>query len=207
MLSTANPHRDAWWSIWTQPRRTVQRIVESDARKGVIALAGLAGFHEALNRASMRSTADQVDMPVVLLVVAIAGPLVGIVSLYVGGALLHGTGKWLGGKASIENVRAALAWSAVPFILALLLWVPQSLLFGAELFRTETPRMDASPTLALAFGFLGITIWIWYAVVFLKCLGQVQGFSAWKAMANAFLGGVIALVAIVGVVLVWSWLQ
>ncbi len=207
MLSADSPRLSAWWSIWTQPRVTMQRIVERDARRGVVALAGLAGFHEALNRVSIRSAGDHLDLSVMLLAVAIAGPLVGIFSLYVGAAILSWTGKWIGGNAPVLNIRAAIAWSSVPFILALVLWVPQVLLFGREMFRTETPRMDASPNLVLAFAVIGIGVGIWHVVVFLKCLGQVQGFSAWRALTNAFLGGLVVIAALFAVIGGWSWLD
>ena len=69
----------------------------------------------------------------------------------------------------------------------MLLWVPGLALFGKELFTDKTPNRDASlllTILSLAFFLVDIIVWVWRVVILVKCLGEVQGFSAWKALAN-----------------------
>jgi hypothetical protein len=56
----------------------------------------------------------------------------GIIHLDIGGAILRWTGSWFGGQASSEEVRAAIAWSSVPRIWALLLLIPELALFRNE---------------------------------------------------------------------------
>ncbi len=173
-----------WLSMWTMPRATIQQIVAENPTRFVLVLAAIAGFAQALDRARMRSIGDRLEWPMIFLIAAVGGPIVGIIGLYIGGALLRWTGNWIGGIASSENIRAAIAWSSVPIIWGLALWIPELALFGQELFTTETPKIDANPSLAfLLFGFaaIEITIGIWTLVVFLKSLGQVQGFSAWES--------------------------
>ena len=41
--------------------------------------------------------------------------------------------------------------------------------------------------LFIGFGAIEMSVGIWAFVVYLKCLGQVQGFSAWKALGNIIL--------------------
>ncbi|MGO8989197.1 MAG: YIP1 family protein [bacterium] len=130
-----------------------------------------------------------------------------ILPQYLAGALIRWTGKWIGGQAPSQNIRAAIAWSSVPTIWALILWIPQLVLFGQELFTTETPRIHASPSLGfISLGFVAIQliIAIWAIVVFLKCLGQVQGFSAWRALGNTTLGALVIVVpiAIIAIIVV-----
>ena len=86
------------------------------------------------------------------------------------------------------------AWGLVPALWVSLLWIPELLLVGVEMFTTETPRADANVN--LGFVILGLVtiemVGSIYAVVtVLKCLGQVQGFSAWKALGNVFLAGLV----------------
>jgi hypothetical protein len=93
---------------------------------------------------------------------------------------------------------------------ALILWIPEIALFGQETFTSETPGIDADPSKALyliGFGVVEVTIAIWASVVFLKCIGQLQGFSAWKALGNSLLAGLviaipvaILVIALLGVV-------
>lgn len=193
--TTLNP----WFSIWTRPRATIQQIVDTHPTRLVLLLAAVAGFSQFLDRAVMRNLGDRMEWPMILAIAAVAGPVLGIVGLYIGGALLRWTGGWLGGRASMEQVRAAIAWSSVPLIWALPLWIPELALFGQDLFTKATPRLDANPLLAvvlIGFGLVELIIGIWAIVVFLKCLGQVQGFSAWRALGNALLAFLIVFTAI-----------
>jgi hypothetical protein len=128
--------------MWTRPRATIAQIVQRDPTHMVLVLAAIAGFGQALDRASMRSAGDTLGLPTIFVAAAVAGPVDGLVTLYLGSLLLRLTGSWIGGKASGEQIRAAMAWSGVPLIWALLLWIPELAIFGTELFTTATPRMD-----------------------------------------------------------------
>lgn len=200
---TLNP----WISIWTKPRETIQQIVSSNPTRMVLLLAAISGFSSALDRASIRSLGDRLDMPMIFAIAAVAGPIGGILALYLGGALLRWTGAWIGGNGSAQNIRAAMAWSGVPLIWALLIWIPQLALVGEELFTSATPRLDADES--LLFSYLGLSlieiiIAVWALVVFLKCVGQVQGFSAWKALGNALLSALVIAVPIMAIALLVS---
>jgi hypothetical protein len=185
--------------MWVRPRDTIQQIVSSDPTRTVLLLAALSGFGSALDNASIRSLGDKFELPMIFTMTAIVGPISGILGLYIGGALVRWTGTWIGGVASSQNIRAAIAWSSVPLIWALLIWIPELALIGDELFKSETPRMDASYTLLLAFlglSLIELVIAIWALVVLLKSLGQVQGFSAWKALGNLLLSALVIAVPI-----------
>jgi len=204
MDSTGSQALNPWFSMWTQPRATIQQIVDTDPERLVLILSAVAGFSETLDRAVMKSLGDRLDWPVIIAIAAVAGPIGGIIGLYLGGALIRWTGTWLNGQAPSKNIRAAMAWSSVPLIWALLLWPPELALFGQELFTTETPLMDASPGLLyayLAFALVETTIGIWVCVAFLKCLGQVQGFSAWKALGNVLLASLVIAIPLLVIAL------
>ncbi len=179
-----------WLSIWFKPRSTIQQIIDTNPKYLVFVLMSLSGFSQVLDRASVKNMGDKYDWPMIVLIAAVVGPVVGIFSLYAFGWLVRWTGKWIKGKSSPVNIRAAIAWSSVPTIWVLILWVPEILLFGQELFTAETPAIEASPYLSmsyLGFAVVGFVAGIWAFVIFLKCLGQVQGFSAWKALGNTIL--------------------
>ncbi len=149
---TMNP----WTSIWLKPRATIQQIVDSNPTRWVLLLAAMTGFSSALDQASLKSLGDKYEMPVIFVMAAIAGPICGIIALYIGGALLRWTGAWIGGQGSAQHIRAAVAWSSVPYIWGLLLWIPAVLLFGNELFTIETPEMDANLTLLMWYLGIGV---------------------------------------------------
>ena len=196
-----------WFSMWLHPRRTIRWIVETNPDRLVLLLAAVGGIVEALINASSDSKGENMSLQAILLTSLIGGPLMGVIGLWLGGALLRWTGGWIGGQADSRRIRATLAWANVPLVWSLLLWIPALLLFGAELFAAATPILDASTMLSglyMVFSFgIGI-VSIWAFVVFLHALGEVQGFSAWKALGNSILAGLVVLVpllAIVGVMI------
>ena len=192
-----------WFSMWLHPRRTIRRIVETNPDRLVLFLAAVGGIVEALINASSDSKGENMSLQAILLTALIGGPLMGVIGLWLGGALLRWTGGWIGGQADSRRIRATLAWANVPLVWSLLLWIPALLLFGAELFATATPILDASTMLSglyMVFSFgIGI-VSIWAFVVFLHALGEVQGFSAWKALGNSILAGLAVLVPLLAIV-------
>ena len=192
-----------WFSMWLHPRRTIRRIVETNPDRLVLLLAAVGGIVEALINASSDSKGENMSLQAILLTALIGGPLMGVIGLWLGGALLRWTGGWIGGQADSRRIRATLAWANVPLVWSLLLWIPALLLFGAELFATATPILDASTMLSglyMVFSFgIGI-VSIWAFVVFLHALGEVQGFSAWKALGNSILAGLAVLVPLLAIV-------
>jgi hypothetical protein len=189
-----------WISIWTKPRATIQQIVDTNPQKFVVRLTCIEGFASYLEHARfLRHLGDKYDWPVIFAQAAIIGPIAGLIALYFVSAMISWTGTWIGGKAPSRNIRAAMAWSGVPTICVLILWIPQLTLFGQELFTTKIPRIHASPSLwlmFLGFGVIDIIICIWEGVIYLKCLGQVQGFSIWKALGNAALAALVIIVPV-----------
>ncbi len=196
-------HRSPWFTMWTQPRQTIRHIVNTDPYYHVKLLAAIAGIGHALNRASNRSAGDDLPLIAILLLAVVVGSIGGIISLHISGALLKWTGGWIGGNAQKHEIRAAIAWSSVIAIWLMILWIPQLLLFGKEMFTTETPRMDSSTFLTILFWSLALiemVFGIWAFIVYLKSLGEVQGFSAWKAFGNVLLAGFVIIVPILGII-------
>lgn len=203
------PIMNPWFSMWVHPRRTIRQIVATNPDRLVLTLAAISGIVQGLTNASNKSQGEHASLAMLLLVNLILGPVMGIIGLWVGASLLRWTGGWIGGQADSRRIRTAVAWSNVPMIWSLLLWVPALLLFGAELFTKATPIIDANLMLSSLFlGFsIGTTvIGIWSFVVCLHALGEVQGFSAWKALLNGLLAMLVVLIPILAIVGIAIWL-
>jgi hypothetical protein len=184
----------------------MRQILDSNPERLVVPLAAIGGIARALDRTSLKFAGDGLPSSGVLAAATIVGALSGIIFVYLYGFLVHWTGGWFQGRGSAAQVRAALAWPNVIAAWALLLWIPGILLFGTELFTRETPVLDANPPLFsgfILFQLLELAVAAWFVVVFLKCVGEAQGFSAWKALANSVVAGLamIAPFVILGIVI------
>ena len=184
-----------WLSMWTRPRATIQSIVDTNPEKDVLLLASISGVSRALDKASINNLADTAPLSMVF-VAAIGGIVSGVVWFYIFGFLLRHSAHWIGGNANAEKTRAAIAWSSVPVAWGMLIWLPQLALFGRELFSASTPRMDASPLVALGLGMLELGVGVWAMILFFKSIGQVNGFSAWRGLASFLIAVALVLVPI-----------
>jgi hypothetical protein len=187
-----------WATIWTRPRATIRRIVETDVRYQVTFLAILSGGLLWLERRwSNPSTAAAFPMLVVIAV--IVGAIVGIIELYVNGALLKWAGAALGGVGSYAEVRAALAWSRVPVIVAVSIGV-LAILLGTDGPMLGGESSGSGASLALLHGLLVL----WGFVVMLKCVGEVHRFSAWRALGSILLIIIAAVVILAATILLFG---
>ncbi len=184
-----------WLSIWYRPRATMQRIIETNPKHWIPSLICLGGISTFLERASMQHAGDKYGLTTILFGAMLFGPLSGGLIWHVGSRLLLWTGQWLGGKGKLKHIRSAIAWSYVPTIMLLFCSTcPQIALFGREMFRENTPRIDSSLFLSSCYyGFfgLGAVVGAWGFVIWLKCLGQAQGFSVWRSLGNIALSVLI----------------
>ena len=199
-LETENP----FLTIWTRPRATIRGIVNTDPTLHVTTLAAVGGILQALNRAATRNAGDHTSIEAIMIGALIGGAIGGLVSLYIGGWLLRIAGHSLGGQAEPEEVRAALAWFTVPALVTIPIWVVQLALFGREMFTSATPTLDANPSLGFALiatSILEMIFGVWSVVIAIKCLAEVQRFSAWKALGSIVLVALVILVPLVVIAL------
>ena len=186
-------------SIWTEPRATIRRIVDTDPTRYVIALVAIGPGLNALAgqwSKAMSSTANlSVLWPLwVALSVAIQAVL-GVVGLFIGGAILKWSGGLLGGVASSVEVRAAMAWSQIPgiafeiiLVIAVLSGVPMPQALGGAL-----PHIDPAFYKVLV---VEVVLGLWGGIVGLYCLAEVHRFSAWRAFCSTLIPALVAMIVI-----------
>ena len=61
---------------------------------------------------------------------------------YIMTSLVRWTGKWVGSRSTLKNIRLSFAWRIVPIIWSLILWIPKYALFGQKLFKVDTPIIE-----------------------------------------------------------------
>lgn len=197
---TLNP----WLSIWLKPRATIRQIVETDPEHHVIALAAAAGVVQTLLSAVDQNYGDRLGLIPILLFALVLAPIVGVIALYLVAVLMRWTGRWLGGVGTLRDLRAAMAWGSTPMVMGGIGMLVALLVAGHDLFSTAQPWLTRHPTLMLISG-VGLMVQgfaaMWGFFTGLKCVAEVQGFSAWKALGNYVLVIVIMAAAMFVVVL------
>ncbi|MGE4595128.1 MAG: YIP1 family protein [Gammaproteobacteria bacterium] len=201
-----NPYK----SIWLQPRSTIQYIVDTNPTYLVLALLALTGVAYGISAASAEGWGYDMSLLWVFLIIAAIFPLITILLLYIVSGLTCWTGKWLGGKATQEQIRAAYAWSYIPIIATIALYVPLFMFYGFDLFNYQhitfsdpLPMVPAQSGVAFVIVAIAeVVLNVWSFVIALHCLGQVQGFSAWRALGNQALTALVLFVPIVVIIMI-----
>ena len=112
MADAAGGSITPFFTIWTEPRATIRRIVDTDPTRYVIALAGQWSK-------AMDSTANlSVLWPIWVAFNVAFQAVIGVVFLYIGAVVLTWSGGLIGGVASRVEMRASIAWSQIPGIAA-----------------------------------------------------------------------------------------
>ena len=187
-------------TIWTRPRSTIRTLVDLRPAHGAIPLAGASGFGGALAQLLQGKPAEELSLGGALGLAAFIGPIAGILVLYVAAAVVRMTGGWLGGRATVEEARAAWAWGSVPNLATTAVMIGSLLAFGPAFFLPDR-NAPPDPNLALVIGFV-LTLYLWGFILTLKCLGEVQRFSALTAFASVLLAFLMAVAVAVVVALI-----
>jgi hypothetical protein len=192
MTSGAEVIGNPWATIWTRPRETIRLIVETDVRYQVTFLAVLSGALVWLER-RWSNPSTTAAFPMLVAIAVVVGALVGVVELYINGALLKWAGTALGGVGNYAEVRAALAWSRVPVIVAVSIGILAILLgSGGPMLGADGEFSNSGASVLVVHAALVL----WGFVVMLKCVGEVHRFSAWRA-----LGSILLIVLAIAVIL------
>ncbi|MGM7703503.1 YIP1 family protein [Pseudalkalibacillus sp. Hm43] len=189
----------AFLTIWTSPRKTIRRILDTGSTKYIYLLAVIAGITSTLNRAAGTGMGDDTPLLPILFLAIILGPIGGIISIHLGAILIHWTGKWIGGAGSKREIRIAYAWAYVPTILSLIIWIIELFIFGREMFTSELGVIGSNPgmtTLFFIIGAIDIVIMVWGIIILIKSIAEAQQFSSWKAVGNILLSALVVLVPI-----------
>jgi hypothetical protein len=132
-----------------------------DRQEPLAAIVGLAGVAVVLVSPTFRRMLNDPSVSLVLVPVLafISGALYAVATYWLGGGLLFGGARRLGGQGSYRRARQTISLASAPLALAMLtFWPVRIAIYGRDLFRTggdDYGRGDA------IFGgiFLGFVAW------------------------------------------------
>ncbi|SRR5579885_493934 len=191
-------------AIWIEPRKTIRRIVDSDPRRNVIALALIGGGLGSLESAWFTALGNPSSIgplwPIGVALRVAFGAAWGVLGLYFGAWLLGLFCRLLGGIASSLQMRAALAWASIPDITATVLSVTAVVAGVLDPPHFHHGRMPIITGSTVELGLLNGVFVLWGLVVQMKCVGEVNRFSAWRALGAVLLMAGVVVALVLGVV-------
>jgi len=197
-LKVGNP----WFSMWTKPRQTIREIILTNPKRQFIPLSVIYGFPMLLQLAQNLSLGLHMHWGAIVLVALLCSVVAGMLGLTITAALMHWTGRWLGGKSNFLEMRAAVSWANVTNVVISLSWLALAIIFRQELFIDNfINRPFIGNENGLVFMLFGVQslVSIWSIFILVHAVGEVQQFSAWKGLLNLIIS-IFIIIAIVGLV-------
>jgi hypothetical protein len=209
MADRSSDFKTPFLTIWIRPRATIRRIIASDPTRHVLLLAATRSALTTVNvqksieamalssphphplewyfRASFVNwlvalwsrAGILASRPTQIMVLLVMGAAFGIVWLYVAGTILKWTGRLFRGTGSSLEVRAAIAWGQIPFIIGTVFF-----LFAFR-FGSSAPCSNCGFRFLLTLG--GAVLIVWGFVSLTKCIAEVHRFSAWRGLGAVVL--------------------
>ena len=208
-LETARPSalEQNWWlrapAVLVAPRAVFASLRDDsegavDARQEQLtAMIGMAGIAAVLASPTFRRILDDGDVSLVLVPVLafIAGAVYAVAVYWVGGALLHGASRRLGGLGDFRRARHVIALASTPIALTLVtLWPLRIGIYGEDLFRTGGNDWGPGDRI---FGALIFAAVAWSVLLLVEGVRAVHGWSwARSAAAVALAAALPALIVL-----------
>ncbi|NGX28382.1 MAG: hypothetical protein K940chlam1_00561 [Candidatus Anoxychlamydiales bacterium] len=189
-MASFNP----WLSMWVKPKKTIQKIIEINPNFRLFFLSAIYGFISLISSSQSFTLGYHLHFLWIILISIVLSSLWGYTIFSVASFFAYFTGKWLKGAAKYQEVRSALAWSSIPMIGNLFLWILLFIVFHTALLQ-DFPGTFILTSVQTSFLFVVLFIQlllsIWILVLFINALAQVQKFSIGKSILNILIAAVI----------------
>lgn len=185
--------------IWTNSREVFRFIEHRHYEKHMLALLMAAGVSRAFDRASINDAGDTLPLVGVILSCIASGVVFGWLTAYIYAALISWTGGWLEGEANTRSIMRVIAYASIPSIIALVLIIPQVVLYGEDIFMENGDLLSGGlATNIIYWGVIILEMILGLFTFVLHVIGvsEVQGFGIGKAFLNLLLPVLVILVPV-----------
>lgn len=193
-----------WLGIWTEPRKTIRSIIDTDPKRGYLLLCAIYGLPLAFNIVQSFALTSAIPLWAIIIGSLVACTFLGMIGISFSSWLVHFTGKWIGGKGTFQTIRTAVAWANAPNIVSILMWVVLFGSFGAQVLNknfSEGQFVGYQAGILFLVMLIESIVSVWGLVILLNGLKEVQGYSIWKALLNL----VIPFVIVVAIIWIAAW--
>jgi hypothetical protein len=198
--------QDIFTRIWTSPRMVFKFINDNHYDKHVTVLLLLSGISSAFDRDILKNMGDLMPLFAVVMTCIVLGGLFGYIINYIYAALMSWTGRWVGGEGDTPSLLRMLAYAMVPSIIALIFIIPQVMIYGSEVFKSDGDIVSADVLSNIILYASMLFEFILGVFSFVFCVigtSEVQKISIGKAILNLLLPLIIIMVPIIALVLLF----
>lgn len=184
--------------VWLRPRRVFRDLAGKPIGTVDYLLGAAQGMVSWLFLSREQGAGATSGLPEIFGTALLVGPFAGIAGLFLMTAIYSRLGRRAGGTSTRNQVFHVFAYSGVPLVASLAIWVVTALLAGEAAF-IKTPRADTEPFIVwLLQGQLiahGLLI-AWSYLLQIMGFSEVEGFAAGRAFKIWVLGQVLIALAL-----------
>lgn len=190
-MEELQPKINPWIAMWTQPQKTIRAVISIDPKMGFLFLASVWFLQFFFLFEAHYTIQFPIHWALTIVVAVIVSPIIGSLCFYFIGWLLYVVGKLFRGKATQVQTRCAFAWSRIPLIIDLFMWLAISFFITELIFSKEGTD--------ISFIFINLIVAltsVWAFVLLIGAVKEIQKFSLFKAFLNVLIVYVIILLII-----------
>ncbi len=188
------------WGLIERPRATMRKVVLARHKNYAFILLMLLGIAMSLACFSYWQLGRHVSYGMLIVAGVLIGPPAGLLFGVIASLLAGIIARMFNGKGNARNLRAVLAFGAVPVLMLLVVVFPiQFAIFGQYLFDHNPPPEVYEPTLHYALLSLNIAGFLWAVGLYGTGLAVANTISWWKGMIPAL---AIAAAVVAGAMMV-----
>jgi hypothetical protein len=184
-------------TILTKPKETILQVVNINPNYKLWLLSFIYGFVSILGFSQSVSLGYKLNFYLIIIFCAILATLWGYVAFSVSSFFVYITGRWLKGIANYKSIRAAFAYSNVPMIVNIFIWLVLIFVFQDKIFKDFPTSyiLDKFEMIILFTAlFIQLIISVYVIVLYINTIAAVQNFSILRAIFNIILSLVLAFV-------------
>jgi hypothetical protein len=188
--------KDVFIKIITSPREAFRFINDYKYEKHLYILLCFGGIVRAFDRATSKNMGDHFSILAIILICIFSGGLFGWISYYIYASLMSWCGGWFNARGNPKSILRILAYALFPSILGLVILIPQILIYGNEIFKSQTD-IDATDLINFsvfyALIFIEVMLSIWSFILIIIGISEVQKLSIGKSILIVLLPAVLII--------------
>ena len=183
--------------VWLRPRRVFRELATAPVGRADLALGAAQGIVSLLGYCRARNLGAAYGLVQIFGGAAAAGSVLGILNLYVMGAIYARIGSGTANPGLRRQTIHVLAYGAVPMAVSLAIWVLTALIAGDASFLS-TPRAEDEGFVAILLSaqFISyVLLLIWSLLLQIMGFSEILKVSTGKAFGIWILGQLIGVLA------------